>query len=474
MPFAGFFGKIRARLRPKEEPVRIDHRAKEQEAALILIHGFSGNTRATWASLVDLLVQEQKISSWDIYGLGFPSSLRIDVPGIWTADPDLTVLAQELRTSLSLPPLNRYRAIAIAAHSMGGLIIQRALLDDASISKRIAHLFLIGTPSDGLVKARVFRRFKRQFRDMAKNSPFIQSLRSSWNAKYSGGTSFSLKVIAGDRDQFVPPSSSLSPFPDGVRAVVPGNHIEIVRALNTQNQTFLFLVDSLSGTQKARQIIDGARLAVELRDFQSAIDTLLPRAPQLDDNALVSLALALEGTGRGAEALQLLENRYQGGTSSTDALGVLAGRLKRRWLVDRVLADFTRARELYALGLASAESASDHDQAYYHAINIAFLDLMMLAPTSSLTPQIRSLAESAFRHCQDATPNNWRFATEGEAQLILGNLDEGVNRYAAAIVATNSPRQIDSMYGQAIQVADRMFGRAGLEKIEAVFRIPNY
>ena len=354
---------------------------------------------------------------------------------------------------------------------MGGLIAQRALLDDDKIANRVAHLLLLGTPSDGLKKAGIFRHLKRQFRDMASTSLFIKSLRQRWSEKYLSGTPFTLRVIAGDRDQFVPPSSSLSPFPDKVRAVVPGNHIEIAKPTNAQHQTFLFFIESLSDAYKVRPLVDGARIAVELRNFQSAIQTLLPRASQLDDNALVSLALALEGTGRGIEALQLLEDRYRGGTSSIDALGVLAGRLKRRWLVDRILTDFNRSRELYSQGLTLAESVSDHDQAYYHAINIAFLDLMMLPPSSSITPQIRLAAERAFSHCQKAAPNNWRFATEGEAQLILGNLDDAMGRYAAAIVATNSPREVESMYAQAVQVAERMFGRKGLEKIEITFQI---
>jgi len=344
--------------RSKQDPVRVDHRAKNQQAALILIHGFSGSTKATWAGLVDLLLQEPKIGSWDLYGLGFPSSLRVDVPGIWSADPDLTILSQGLRTSLSLPPFNRYRALAIAAHSMGGLVAQRALLDDEGISQQITHLILLGTPSDGLVKATLFRRLKRQFRDMANGGPFISSLRKGWSEKYSKGAPFALKCVAGDRDQFVPPSSSLSPFPDSARAVVPGNHVEIVRPSDSRHPTFLIFVESLTGGTKPRPLVDGARVAVELRDFHSAIQTLLPRVAELDDNALVSLALALEGTGRGVEAL-----------------------------------------------------------------------------------------------------------------LIMGNLGEAANRYAAAIVATSSPREADSMYGQAAQVAERMFGREGLAKIEEVFGV---
>lgn len=456
----------------KKPATRVDHRAQGQDAALILIHGFSGNTGATWSGLVDLLLREPKIATWDIFGLGFPTSLRVDVPGIWAADPDLTILSQGLRTSLSLPPLNRYSALAIAAHSMGGLVIQRALLDDELIANRIVHLLLLGTPSNGLAKARLLGRWKRQIRDMATNSPFILSLRKNWSDKYATQTPFSLRVIAGDRDEFVPSTSSLSPFPSRTQAVVPGNHLEIAKPTSADHETFQFFVESLSGGQSVRPVVDGARLALELRHFQTAVNTLLPRAAELDDNALVSLALALEGIGRGPEALAVLEDRYRGGTSSTEALGVLGGRLKRRWLVERIQADFARARELYARGLEQAESSGDHDQAYYHAINIAFLDLMAIPPASGITAEVRLMAERANSHCETAAHTNWRLATAGEAQLMLENLETAIALYSAAIEKTVSPRQIESMYSQAVQVAERVFGQEGVSRIERVFDLP--
>src|SRR5262249_9162962 len=66
---------------------------------------------------------------------------------------------------------------------------------------------------------------------------------------------------------------------------------------------------------------------------------------KLDDAALVALALALDGLGRGSEALKVLEDHYRkNGISSLDALGVLGGRYKRQWLAGRVAEDLKRAR----------------------------------------------------------------------------------------------------------------------------------
>jgi alpha-beta hydrolase superfamily lysophospholipase len=43
-----------------------------------------------------------------------------------------------LRTTTSYPPLDAYAALAFVAHSMGGLVVQRALLDKA-LTSRVSH-----------------------------------------------------------------------------------------------------------------------------------------------------------------------------------------------------------------------------------------------------------------------------------------------------------------------------------------------
>lgn len=448
------------------------HRANNQNVALILVHGFSGNTSATWTGFVQLLLEDSRIATWDIYGVGYASSLRIDVPGVWSADPDLTILARGLRTTLELPPFKHYQRIAIAAHSMGGLVVQRAILDDAKLADRLSHLFLFGTPSNGLGKAGPFGCLKRQVRDMATQGRFITSLRKEWRTRYNGKTTFALRVVAGDRDEFVPASSSLEPFADAVQAVVPGNHLEIVRPTSPDHQSIQLVVDSLTGGAATRPAVDGARLAVELGNFHSAVETLLPRAEELDDSALVSLALALDGIGRGADALQILSQHYKHGmASSTEELGVLAGRFKRRWLTERAAADLLRARDLYVSGLQIAEATNDHDQAYYHAINVAFLDLMALLPTATIPADIRSMAERALKHCQVAAISHWRLATEAEAQLLRGDLGQAETLYAQSIAMTLSPREQTSIYLQAIRVAERVFGESGVDLIERLFGV---
>lgn len=453
------------RYKPKQS-TRIDHRSKNQDVAVVFVHGFSGNVD-TWTGFVELLMQEQRVNSWDIFGIGYPSALRIDIPNLWSADPDIETLATELATSLSLPPFNRYKRIALVAHSMGGLVVQRAIVDAPTLASRLSHVILFGTPSAGLEKASFAAKLKRQVRDISSGSSFIKRLRADWTERVGVVPKFVFLVLQGDRDEFVPKDSSLMPFPDQVRRVVPGNHLEIVRPSDANHQGFLLVVEALSGQYVGRPAIDGARLAVELGDFQAAVDTLWPRAANLDDAALISLALALDGLGRSSDALTLLENHCK--RTSSEAMGVLGGRIKRRWIIERSNDDLIRAKELYEGGLKIAESEGDSAQAYYHAINIAFLDLLSAPITSRVPIKVSAMARHALGHCANAERNHWNLATQAEAYLMLDDMARAEEFYRNAISAADSPRAEQSMYSQALLVALRVAGTDGGRLIERVF-----
>lgn len=447
-------------------PVLSKRRTSGSSAAVLFVHGFSGGAE-TWNSFISLLEKEQSTSGWDIFSLQYSSDLIFDAPNLWAADPDIETLALELRTILSQLPLSGYRRLALVAHSMGGLVLQKALVDDPALAQRTAYVFLFGTPSAGIVKAAFTRWWKRQLRDMAEGSVFITRLRSEWDKNFSKSLPFQIWAIQGERDEFVGGKSSLRPFPAEFQRVVPGNHLEIVRPSSRDSPAFQLTLQVLGGHRPNRPLVDGARLAVELGEFQQAVNQLLPGAKNLDSAALVTLALALDGLGRTEEALHLLEGRYK--KESSEALGVLGGRVKRRWLVQRSAKDFERARELYAEGLKLAEAVRDSDQAYYHSINLAFLELISAPATSRISAAAAGYARRAVAHCVNAEINHWNLATQGEASLVLGNVSEAKAFYRAALNLTQSPRERDSMYTQAVIVAERAGGEQLAREVSDVF-----
>jgi len=463
--------KAAAFLKPHEPaPTLFTVRNNGSNAAVVFVHGFSGSSIGTWDYVSTRVENDQTLKTWDIFRVGYRSSLRLDLPGIWSADPSIETLSILLRTLSDLPPLKTYRRLALVAHSMGGLIVQRAILDNSLFRSRLSHVVLFGTPSAGLHKSSFIGRLKRQLRDMGLESVFISALRRGWAMLFPDRPPFVFKVIAGETDEFVGPASSLGPFKDEHRAVVPGNHVTMLLDNGAGIGASEALIDSLSYGLGPRSPVDGARIAVKMGEYQDAIDALLPNAEKLDQNALCSLALALETVGRKEQAVSLLERRYEdGGITESDALGVLAGRLKRRWIVSRSTEDFSKAIQLYQEELSHSQANSDCQQAYYHAINIATLHLLSGQVNSTGNGLAKQFANDALAYCRASPKSGWRHATEGEAFLILGKLSPAIKSYTLALETIASPREVQSMYLQAARVAFHRLGEGGAKPIRECF-----
>jgi pimeloyl-ACP methyl ester carboxylesterase len=452
-------------------PALVVKRNAGSGAAVVFVHGFRGDAAATWASFLAQLLGDCRLNDWDVYSAGYATNLSIDLP-FWTSDPDIKLCAAGLATKLKHAPLDRYGAVALVAHSMGGLVVQQAILDSEELRQRLTHVVLYGTPSAGVSKAALGARLKTQARDMAVDSEFITRLRAKWQERIGEHPPFSFTVVAGETDAFVPASSSIDPFPQAQQAVVPGNHLEIVRPDSINHLSYELLYKTLTGSRGTRSVVESARLAVEHKDFERAIELLMPNADRLDANAVVTLSLALESVGRKAEAIDVIERWNNAGDRvSLDPIGVLAGRLKRRWLVSRQQRDLDRALELYADGFKRAEAIADHAQAYYHGINVAYLRLAAGPAEGPVPSEVIDIAGRVLHHVESSHQSVWSLATEGEACLMLGKLKTGTDAYRMARKLAKTLRECDSMYMQAVAVATRVFGEEGTKAIEAVFEL---
>jgi tetratricopeptide (TPR) repeat protein len=212
------------------------------------------------------------------------------------------------------------------------------------------------------------------------------------------------------------------------------------------------VISGLCGDPLGTNVWSSDQAAIERGEFQSAIKHMLPRQSELTDDALVDLALALDATGRRREAIKVLEGRKQ---LSTDALGTLAGRYKRLWLFDGTASDVERSYDLYSRALTASEASADYAQVFYHAINLAFLELAHFKRRGAC----KILAQKALNACESAEPKDfWNFATQGEAWLYLSDINRTIEAYCAALRLGPKPRQIDSAYTQAMLAAERSLG----------------
>ncbi|MDM8517416.1 AAA family ATPase [Desulfobacterales bacterium HSG16] len=232
-----------------------EYRKKNSKSALIFIHGFSGDITKTWGDFQNFLMEKNELNEWDIFSVGYESTLFVpELRGIWKAAPDIQKLADTLATYLQFS-FDRYSEIAIVAHSMGGLIVQRALLDNAEAVKRISHLFLFGTPSNGLIKAVIGSKIigKRQIKNMAEGGTFITRLRRDWETAFGHDNfPFQFLSIAGGSDEFVPVTSSHAPFPLKNRHTIPGDHLQIVKPKTADDLPVQIVLKSLRNNHQGK------------------------------------------------------------------------------------------------------------------------------------------------------------------------------------------------------------------------------
>src|SRR5579872_3201534 len=430
------------------------------QAAIVFVHGFTGDLRKTWNQIPEFLQSDRRTRGWDLFGFGYASHKWFDILGIWTADPRIEEIAVMLAGAPEIAKSN-YKTVAFVAHSMGGLVVQRALLRDPALRKRTTHVFFFGTPSAGLSKASSFKWVKQQINNMDATGDFIKELRSDWKKlRLDTKPTFRFLTTAGESDQFVPPASSLEPFAEEFRRVIPGNHSSQIHVTSAQAPAVKIIVQGLTEGASLAGPRNSARVAVEAGEFQEAIDRLWPGRKKLDDGGATQLAIALDHVGRRDEAIEVLRDRTPEGT---DVLGVLAGRLKRRWLLTREADDFKSALELYQRGYNEAVANGDHDQAHYHGVNLAYF---ALAGAKKDATTARDMATKVLDHVQQAkNPDEriWQLASAADALMILGRVDESMGKHREVRAMTPDPWKTLAIEEQSLRVAEL----SGLTKSQA-------
>lgn len=434
----------------REPSIRCIRKGERNRDAIVLVHGFTGDGLRTWADLSGQIAERKELAPWDCWTMTYGSSWLPDITGIWAADADLSILALHLRAHVKLGELARYQSLVLIAHSMGGLVVQKAVIDDQAFARRTSAVILFGTPSGGLVKARSIRFWKRQLADMAKTGPFITGLRADWRERFATNAPFTFLAVAGERDQFVPPESSIGPFPDEQQAVVSGNHVTMLAPSGDDPEVVALIARRIAAANPGSTLGDPLARAIERGEFRKIVDDLYDDRQKLDRKAAVRLAIALDALGRRDDAYQMLAER---GDLDSDALGAMAGRLKRRWLLSRRQADAEASMANYAKGHELAIAANNGPQIYYHGVNLAFLEFVFRGDK----PAARREAEKVIEVCRaleaKGEGDEWLLATEGEASLLLGDDEAALAAYRRFVAAGADPWKLSSTYLNARAIA---------------------
>jgi hypothetical protein len=115
--------------------------------------------------------------------------------------------------------------------------------------------------------------------------------------------------------------------------------------------------------------------------------------------------------------------------------------------------------------LDQALATNNHQQIYYHAINVAFLNFVAFDnPERAI-----DMAALALRHCEKSPRDIWNLATQAEANLYLGHRDRALELYRQLPEQGVEPWQLTSTGLQASQIARKLNDRALAEVFDVIF-----
>ncbi|MAW95222.1 MULTISPECIES: caspase family protein [unclassified Leeuwenhoekiella] len=427
----------------KPEVITAFRKRKDAKSAILFVHGFVGEGAASFGDMPRFLMEDDRFDAWDMFPFGFSEYVAPHLgKSIWADAEDIEKLADYLTTCLKFR-FRQYEKIAIVAHGTGGLVVQKALIElKESRLKDLSHVMLFGTPSAGLKSGFLDRIFNKKYRDLDASGEFIQGLRKDWSGRFKNYP-FDFKVIAAVNDEYVTTESVFGPFQEENTLMIQGSHFSMIKP-KSEDDEVMSLVSSLFNQELPAEQTDAVDKSLVTGEFQAVVEKFEPKAQELDKRGLEQLVYALEELGRSDDAIAIL-SKHPLSKADSDVMGVLGGRFKRKYLKEFKTEDGQAATKYYTKALELAEGNVDCRQIYYHAINLAFLSLIVNDDHGKMT----HYAKKALNSCdEDNFESLWKLATLGEAHLYLGNFDSSKSFYEKAVVLAG-PREKLSIYTNA-------------------------
>ncbi|MFK5957487.1 MAG: caspase family protein [Lutibacter sp.] len=399
---------------------------KNANNLLLFIHGFSGEAADTFGIIPELLINDERMNGWDMKPLGYSQHVNPEFgKDIWGGTKDIDKISEYLVKSFKYK-FDKYDRIAIVAHSLGGLIAQKAILNsDEKLRSKLSHLILLGSPNNGIAPGILANTFNNKYQQLSSDGNYIKTLRNNWDTTFKNNYPFKLKVAAATNDEYVSIESCLEPFEDKYCEIIEGNHLSMVKPIDEYNDCYMLIINTLTNSEFHNEYTNKEEINLALGKYNSVVKKLLPNANSIDSNGLKQLIFGLEGLDRRDEALQILIN-HPLAKNSSDIFGLIAGRYKRLYLNTFSKDDGDKSFEYYSKGLEIAVNDKNLGQIYYQAINLAFLSIVK----NDNENDMKKYANQAIDAANASDENLWKLATLAEANLYIRKFDISKEYYA--------------------------------------------
>ncbi|TJY32159.1 caspase family protein [Pontimicrobium aquaticum] len=414
----------------KSDDSAVSWERDEGNNLLLFVHGLSGESKDTFGNIPSMLQSDSNFNGWAMKPLGYAPIVQPKLgKDIWGAIRDVDKIAGFLKTSIKYK-FKDYDRIAIVAHSLGGLVAQKAILGlDEDNRNRISHLIMFGTPSNGIAPEVLTKQWNKKYSEMSSEGSFIKSLRTNWKNTFNGNYPFKLKIAASSEDEYVSIDSSHKPFAQEHCEFVDGKHLMMVKPKDEKDDAYALILNTLTGSKFFNQFTNKEEINLTLGKYDAVIKELLPKKDDLDKRGLTQLIFALEGLERKDDVYDILNN-HPIAQSNTDLMGIIGGRHKRDYLKTYSFKSSQLARDYYNKALEISVENEVHSQIYYHAINLAFLSIVTDPETGK--GEMKKYANQALEATQHCDDDLWKFATVAEANMYLGNWETAKEFYIKA------------------------------------------
>lgn len=248
-----------------------------RKKVVLFVHGLGGDPDRTWRrdrktpSLPQLVGNDDVLSKeYDVSLYGFPSSLF--------SAPPVASIVDGLRTHI-LHRCADFDEIALVAHSLGGLIAQKYVVEELTAGRplKVKKLILYAVPNDGSSLAKVgglLPWHNRQLNALRRSSDLIEQLTEDW-IRLAVTRTVAVTYVAAGQDGAVARDSSRRLWDGADREELPGRgHRDLVKPTDSTDLAFIILGSILDERRTGKVMLVLAHGQEHWRGYQNVADRL--------------------------------------------------------------------------------------------------------------------------------------------------------------------------------------------------------
>jgi cold shock CspA family protein/pimeloyl-ACP methyl ester carboxylesterase len=281
--------------KPDEELVVIQnvligrqHRERTNDKCVLFVHGLTGEISGTWKEssstdgFMELLFHDPELQDFDVFAFGYRSQ--------FFRGASINNAAIQLANAIQELVQNRPYQIVLLAHSMGGLVCMRYIVDQLARGRipPAIGLILYATPTTGsdLLKAAMlvgsvvgmkiplvrwllslFSKTQRQIEELKTGSEFLTNLHAEWAFRVVNGGHESarsdrmwlpVRVVTAEDDLFVTEASAKGLYGAIDWLPLSYGHVALVKPVDRNNDRYVAAKSFLRICRDApnREILD--------------------------------------------------------------------------------------------------------------------------------------------------------------------------------------------------------------------------